>query len=640
VGVLRVTAAENHVRWTVRSDEPIAFVEIHSEQAQRMLLLNIAPVTEGGVLQRSRLALTHDRRLEAVLDFSGTHPAIAVEYVDPLLTGGETEPATETSAGAVDVPAECPEMETAVEADRIPSLWSRLRGMWRRPTRLVPATVVLIALVGTGWWLLGRSTGEPTAAAVIANAVAAEMRASLPTDQAGHRTLRFLMRRAESDVAETEHQIDTWMLGGSPQRAVRVLDAAGHVVAGQWTDASGQSTTLHLGAWDEMWQAGLSATAFRDRYGAMSCTTSRNAETYTVVCDRPTSVSVLPFFYSTVHAQAATIRPTRATLLVRRADFHPIRLELHVNEGSVPRVVTLEERMLERIPITEVPAGVLAPPAVSTPTASAVTAPRRTPSAVTPSLEMRVLDLVDRLPGTDYLTVERGAAGRLAVAGLVADPRQRQSLERALAALDAGGAIVSDVDTFAEATARGERRPSPDVTRVEIWQGRAGRAPVEAYLQTRVAPGTDATALAQSLAPQLLSAARRVRSHVVILDTLLERFPEETLGTFDDQGHAAWRAFVERRLHECLDSLDTLDAALAPYFDASSAPVAFGNEPLTGAVRRLAQEALTIEDAIVAAFSTGVAPSDTSNGAAILDVREHVKRAQNTVRAASRQIQP
>jgi hypothetical protein len=49
---------------------------------------------------------------------------------------------------------------------------------------------------------------------------------------------------------------------------------------------------------------------------------------------------------------------------------------------------------------------------------------------------------------------------------------------------------------------------------------------------------------------------------------------------------------------------------------------------------------LTIEDAIVAAFSAGVAPSDPSNVAAILDVREHVKRAEDTVRAATRQIQP
>lgn len=625
VGLLRVTSAENRVRWTVRLDEPLAFVELHSEQDVRMLLLNLSPPTEGTLMQRARVALSADRWLDLAVDFSELHPAVTVEYVDPSLTAVEGR-LVETGTAAL------PASAVADPVRRRPSLWSRLARVWQWPARLVPTSLAIAAVAGSVWWMTATRVSPPDASTVLTQAVAAEARIVLPSDQATHLTVRLVIRPLDAAQADTDYRVETWSLGGSVTRAVRMLDANGHVVAGKWTDADQRTTALGLGDWDEVWQAGLSATVFQDRYAAIGpCVTTDEAALQTIVCERPLTTGLLHAVAPIVHAQTSLIEPRRAALTLRRRDLHPVRLAVTLRADGVERVVTLEEEALERVPASAIPADVFAPPAGRAPSAAAPsTIPSATPRPdVTPSLELRLVELVDRLPGSEYLSVGRRNTRGLTVTGLVRDHRDRRALLDAITSLDATGAIAADVRTFAEAAARPPRSRN-EVTRMEARDAPGGPAPVEQYLRGRVPPDTDVAALARELAPRVLGDARRARQSAVALETLLTQF-EHLLGRLDDQGRAAWRALVARRIADAGAALETVDAGLGPYFERGQTSPLAAAPDLPAAIRRLAQETLTVENAVTTAFTASDPSLAASDRAVAVDVRQHVQQAQDAV---------
>jgi hypothetical protein len=153
-------------------------------------------------------------------------------------------------------------------------------------------------------------------------------------------------------------------------------------------------------------------------------------------------------------------------------------------------------------------------------------------------------------------------------------------------------------------------------------------------LRQRVSADTDAAALARELGPRLLADARRARESAVALETVLARF-ENVLDALDGQGRTAWRALVARRIADAGAALQAVDAGLAPYFEPGQSSSLAAAPDFPAAIRRLAQETSTVENAVTHAFTASDTTSVTSDRSVAIDVRQHVVQAQN----AARQIQ-
>ena len=510
---------------------------------------------------------------------------------------------------------------------------------------LVPAVVAVVAVVVvalSAWWLSQRDAERPPDAIdVVAMAVDAETSAAPSADEATRQTLRFQVRRTDTGSVDADHQIDRWLFGDSARRVTRVLDASGHVVAGQWTDASARITTVGLGAWDEAWQDGLSPRRFRDRYASRACATTAAADSLTITCPaQPGVTGLLDLLTAALHAQSRPLDPTRSTLVVRRRDSRAVRLVLHLNDGGVERIASLEERGFERVPLSSVPSDVLTP--IAAPDAAATVPPAVPLGRVTPSLEVQLVDLVDRLPDNQYLSVLRRNE-RLIVTGLVPGVEQRRAVMRALQRLDPSAPVGTEVSTFAEAARRQSNRPTQGSTRVEVWEATPGRAPIHAFLQRNVPADVDVAALIHDLAPRVLSHARRARREAVALGSLIDRFPENMIVSLDADGRSAWQALARRRLGAAVEAFGALEATLAPYLDsATSAGITTptDRDSFESEVRRLSHETLTIAELLTAAFSATGTPDTPVESLPGLDVLQHVQRARSTARALLDRVQP
>ena len=627
VGALRVASSRNELSWTVRMDEPVAFAELHSDQGIRMALLHVELPPQGALVQDLRVALSDQRSLRLALDFSELHPVIAVEYLDPALQPDETAQESHGATGAMrhaPTPA-----DSGAPTTRGRSWWRRVRDAWPRPSPLVPVTLGILLLGATLWWAYGRSAAVSSAAALIEQAVVSEVGAVSATE-AVHRTLAFHVRRADASSPSSTHRIDVWTRGDTKARAVRVFDRTGHLVAGRWLH-DGRDEGIELGVFDDIWATDLSADAFRQRYMSIGpCTRSDDATTHTVVCERPAGTSWLASAVPTVHAAApAAMVPSRATLVLRRADLHAVRMTLAVVVDGIEQIASLEEQVLTRVPVRDIPAGTFvaethrrsgALPPVGT-------RPVRVPPAVTPSLEVRLLDAIDRLGAGGDLSVRRTAPNALSVAGLVSTASHRNAVLRAVSALNVTGAIAIDIQTFAEAAGQARSRTSRP-TELRLLESAVGTAPIDAYLRSRIGSGEDPTRAIRELTPRVLALSERLKRHARALDAIIQRFDEQTVAALDPEGADAWQALLDRHAADALAAIDALDAALASYFDGDAGDERPSPTSLSSTSRRLANEATTIDDALAAAFTAADPVTAPARAASVVDVRQHLHRAR------------
>jgi len=630
-GSLRVASSHNEVSWTVRIDEPVAFAELHSGQGLRMALLHVELPPHGALTQEVRVALSDQRSLRLALDFSELHPVIAVGYLDPALQQA-VERNSEDAIAAL-----APALTSAdpdAPAARGWSWWQGVWDSWRRPSRLVPVAGAVLLLAAALWWTNG-SPAEPSVAALLDQAVASET-AAISASEAVHRTLVFRVRRAGAPAPGSTHRIEAWTRGDTRARAVRVFDPTGHLVAGRWL-VEGRDDGIELGLFDEIWTMDLSADAFRRRYLSVGpCTRTTGETTYTLVCEQPVRTGWFESVVPTAHAQArpATV-PSRAELVLRRADLHAVRLSLKVAADGVEHIVTLEEQALARLPMSDIPAGTFVAETDRLSRAPAlVERPARVPTSTTPSLEVRLVEALDRLGAGDFLSVSRAGLTALSVTGLVSTVDQKKAVLRAVSALAGADVIAVDIQTFEEAAGRG-RATAP--TEVRLLESAIATAPIDAYLRGRRGNGQDPTAVARELTPQVLALSERLKRQTQALHAFVGRFDEQIVAELDPEGMRAWRALLDRHAANALAAIDALDATLAPYFDRDDEAAPQSPVGLRSASRRLANEATIIDDAIAAAFTAADPGTGPAQVASVLDVRHHLHRARSDARFLSGQ---
>jgi hypothetical protein len=634
VGLVSVESARTALRWTVRLEEPVAFAELFSDQGLRMALLHADTPPHGDLLQQIRLNLSDERTLTLSLDYSGTHPAVGLEYLDPSLL-----PAAAVSEGA----DEGPSLEPGASDEPL-SFGTRLVGrvhgwlQWFRPAFAVPILIVAIGLLA--WSVANRDRAVPPAAPLLERAIR-----MTPTPSAGrvhHQTLRLVSGQASSATPAHRYHIDVWT---SPEsRAVRVSDEAGHLVAGEWRSADGRTQTLPLNAFDAVWRGGLSASAFDARYAANGahCRTAASGDQFLVTCESARESSWLEVFAPALLA-APLDRPASAVLILRRADLHVLSLRLIFGSGDSASHVSLEEEQFSDVPASAVPAGTFAPP----PPASAAT-PRRnvrtvaTAVEVTPSLELTVVELLDRLAGDDALEITRTDTGRLKVSGLVSSSALRRELVAHLERLSPAGTLAIDIATYAEMTARagarGRTMGQPTI-RHEVHELPTGAPAIGRYFAERMSEG-QARAIVQELSPRVLEEARIVRLHATRLFNLLEAYPEADVRGLAPEGRSAWRALLVRRAALAATALQSLDRLLEPHFAWNPDDALTAALTIPEAARRLAHEAGVLESAITAAFTAQPEGAPRRDETTPTDFRQHLRQALADALLIERDLRP
>jgi hypothetical protein len=562
-----------------------------------------------------------------------------VEYVDPAWTPHD---ATGVATGASELVTD--DVPEAPGSDRQRSRLARaVRRLWPWPRRgateglgmfrpvAVLAGVLLAAVAVYYSWPTsdGRTPATLDVAALLARADAADRRALPPTDVV-HRTLRFTVRPEGGGV--TTRRIESWLDGGATRAAARVFDASGALVGGRWVGDNGTTTLRALGMFDDVWTSGLSVAAFRARVEhGVRCQAENAPPVIRVACLWPTRVGGLSFL-PVVHAQASATQISAAELVMRAADLHPVRITLHARYDARGYIVELAEDAAVRMPRTSAPAALFAPDAVSPPRAADPAASRLPAAVLGSSLEVQIVDVVDRL-GRDYgLLVERVGDRRLRVSGLVPDPGDRARLIDGLRALDAAGAIDMAVRTFAEAaTVNSAARPAapaaPEVAHLDLP---SGAAPFEAHLRARHPAVIAPEAETQRLAGLVLPAVRRARREARALAVTLRRYPADSVGALDADGRRAWAALVDRPLVGSVEALQRLDDVLAPYLES-----AVGGEPpdrdLASLAHALDHEIAMVHDSLTGLF-LATPPGDVVPDVAP-DLRAHLHRASSLARA-------
>jgi RNA polymerase sigma factor (sigma-70 family) len=628
VGELAVESARSRVRWALRPEEPVAFVEAHSEQGLRMAWLMVAPPPEGDVTQATQIMLSESRSLWLAIDFTQIPPSIALEYLDP---------APPLDAAVVPLPP-MEKRDTGTQNERLP-LMARLRAGVRFWPRLALAGLALVAGLGLlAWSMTGRRPAVPTVAAVLEQAAR-----STPPPSPGrvhHQALRFEVRMSSSPTPLRRYRVDIWTSTGP--RAIRVSDDAGHLIAGQWQTA-GSIHTLPLGLFDDVWTSGLSVSSFAERHadaGARCQTTADDAEVQ-ITCERSNQTSWFDVIAPTLLAAQAD-RPSSAVLVLRRSDLHPVALRLAFGPGSAASYLSLEEEQFSDLAANAVPAATFEAPM---PARSTAVTPRPTASTrpeATVSLEVRVAEILDRGQGNDQLAVAWTAERRLRVTGLVESEARRREVVADLERLSDDGAIAISIATYDELRvmeARGRRTTGEGATRVEILELPSGPPALTPYFAARM-DAKHASTLLRDLSPRVVAEARTARLHATKLLALLEEYPEAGVDELAVEGRVAWRSLLARRAALAAAALASLDRLLESHFELEPDDTPTTPNTITEATRRCSHEVGVLESAVTTAFTAqpeGVSLPDES---VPKDFRRHLRRALSDARFIESRLRP
>jgi RNA polymerase sigma factor (sigma-70 family) len=154
IGAHTIGAHDSDLTLSVNINEPIALVELLSEQGLCLAFLDIAPPPDGNARRRCRIDLSDERYAALEVTFAGPWPTVRASYGDPHWLS--TAPTADDHAD---------EQDRAVETQPVRSL------SWRLPRvlGLRPATAVLAIVLA---WLLFWTPGTTVSAAeMIANTI-------------------------------------------------------------------------------------------------------------------------------------------------------------------------------------------------------------------------------------------------------------------------------------------------------------------------------------------------------------------------------------------------------------------------------------------------------------------------------------
>ena len=401
VGSLTVSSDLNEVNLNLTPDNPIAFVEVCSEQGVPLLFFTIDPVGSESE-QWAWIELSEERFLEASF-YNENGPSLRVIYKDPV-----PEEAFDTGENALSSPLFIvPEPKPAharASTQRgnfsLRSWTTWLAGLFRRRVvaeeNITPSTdafvqsldddfrensfltlmgqstnrnqpwgwfglfVVLASAALIGGFLLFKASVAPelTATTLLESATVTEQAKQQFPDKVRHRSIRLEERRSAEGAIVALRRIEIWENRASRNRSQRLYDDTNKLVAGVWQKPDGSRTVYHHGSkpqsqpalanpdnfllsLEDVWQLEPSAQTFRSLIADPAvATVEERSTTYVLIYDKLRTIGAS--------------RLLKATLTLSKSDFYPIEQTLQVQRGNESREYRFVEASFELVPIKAV----------------------------------------------------------------------------------------------------------------------------------------------------------------------------------------------------------------------------------------------------------------------------------------------
>ncbi|HLA12937.1 MAG TPA: sigma-70 family RNA polymerase sigma factor [Pyrinomonadaceae bacterium] len=557
-------------------------------------------------------------------------------------------------------------------------------GLWTLDFGLLlkPATVTaLIAATLIAAFFFTRLPGpvKPLSAAELLQQSAQQEEVfAARVDQVLHRTINLEERKASGELI-AQRRVEVWQSAERGITARRLYDEKGYLVAGDWRRRDGVQTLYAHGSqpklqnvpqkhdaanvnFENVWQLDPSAKDFSSLIASNErAQVEEKPNLYLITYEPPDPSqpaggdnSTEPRMGRNVIAPGVSpgttganeseprrgdrTTPTvaslvRASIVLSRADLHPIEQTLVVKQGDQTREYRFLEISFERrAPSTVAPKVFEPEPELLNAAKSETLNSKLETEALTASprvvatadLEVEVLRLLNSA-GADLgeqVSVTRTSEGELKIQGLVETDQRKTEILRALASVAKNPAVKIDVSTFGEALARQKQArgskgaAGSGTTSAERIEAAGDVFPAYADLRGRFSD-EEARRYATAMVNRSHEAMRRAWA----LKRLLQQFSAEDLRTLSPEARAKWLGLI--RTHAGAFGRETaqLRQQLAPIFfpggagddGAAGSPIA-SDADLLRAVERLIALSSANDQAVTAAFTVS---ANSTAGSAI-----------------------
>lgn len=585
-GFQKVVSGKGELTLILDGAEPPGFVEVFSEQGLRLLMLNVEPPPVGDGRQSTQVKLSSGRTVDAILNFSGPHPALQVTYNDP-----------ELAAAAVPELTESPDRTDATPlfATHIKPLESfGIRDLFRfllSPGRLT-ASIAVLLIAALIYVNLGPIATVSAAELLTKSAVAEDARLS-NKERVLHRAIDLEEFDSNSQIASRK-KIDVWQSGELGITARRLYDEKGRLAAGDWRNTAGVQTIYRRGeaaklqplpekrafGFEDAWQLSLTAKEFLALVNEDAATLEERTNEHFISYEPPTPSGQI----------------IKATITLSKDDLHAIEQTFKLKVGDETRDFRMVESVYDWRPANTVAPEVFEPnveltgdntkkltpiaqePGAATTEANANANVTAVPPAAvaTAALEIEVIEALNNAGAFtgEQVDVSRTADGKITVTALVETAARKQALLNALSSVRSNPAVRIRIETVAEAEERAKRQaktsgtPNVSLQQVEITEG---SNPVYAELRKRFSDDE-----ARRFVDRVLTRSRSVRASALAMRQLSGRFSKADLDTLTEAERNRWVALIRGHAERFVAEAEALRRELQPVFSEAAAGIGGG----------------------------------------------------------------
>jgi RNA polymerase sigma factor (sigma-70 family) len=631
--------------------EKIDFVEIFSEQDVRLLFLPVKESLLDETSKRSaRVRLSDERTLEATLSFSNPWPTLQVVYSDPSMNEessaqlnefGEVRalPATSRLAHAEQEEQQGAGKERgqAKLPNFITRLWRWLTntGFWLRPGAIT--AIVSLALIAA---LIFVRLHVPAASAaeLLRRSTVAEETIAGNREVAVHRTINLEERRAQNGVLLSRHRIEVWQSAAHGVRLRRIYDEQNNLVAGEWTKAGDNTSTVYRRGMEpqqrtapdvaarailetgELWRLDSSARDFNSLVGSAEAIAVEEREDAYVLSYRDDSVNGIAgkLMRATLKLSKTDLRATEQTLTIQRdgeaREYRFIEAGFEEKpEGIVAPDVFKPERELLGL-ATRVKNGADKGAQAAGDSLRAESPVAQPSSAVaSPELEIEVTYLLNQIKASlgEQVSMWRTTGGMLHVEALVETEGRKEEILRALGSIIGNPAVDVEVSTVAEAVGkRGAKQSKTQgattVREVEVTDNRIpADAELRAYFSKRLVGSEAIDEEINRYASRVMNHSRQALLRASALKKLVSRFSPEEMRSLAPEAQTKWLAMIREHAESYQREVAAIRQELRTIFggagDAAGETVTEAN--LAQAAERLLQLSYANDEAVRSAFT-------------------------------------
>ncbi len=552
VACQEITSEESRLHLSIPDSKKIDFVEVFSEQHQRLALLYVEDQPPVGANSlRQEIRLSSGRSLSLVISFNSTGALVNVEYREPLdfldqiSLRGVMAPSTSIWLGKARIPFEL--------------------AFLKLPLMAFAGAVAVSMLIGALIWRSGAVGAPDTAASILASAAQTEKKL-IAAPGAVHR-LVHVQSFAGNGVWEDAGQLESWS-DPSKQLVARRFTRNGHLLAEElkqdgksdiWIDRSLKGTDKQLTDLNfsdmSLWDMDASADDMR----AIAPEPMETLETSNSL-----------FYVLLESSRKGSTVLQEAVLVVNRGSRRVDEEDLTFKEMGRSVKVRLVPAILEVVKDGLVPQGVFARSSQRASDAGLHPSHFAVPARLSPDLQVHALYRLSQvgadMRGEVKLTKSNG---RLLVSGVLDSDNRLKQIQQALRPLDHSSLILR-LSTGALAKPRATRLVSAEA------ESTADRIPMDAQLRTTLGARTSDkqqfNEQVQAFAEQALQRSSAIRQHAWALVTLSRLLSPQELQKLNPEARKEWLQIMA--LHSTLleEELGALEGQLGSAFPHDMVP--------------------------------------------------------------------